>query len=351
MEDQCLIKELYQSFVSYDPNFRFFCAHNACTQILRYYGINTPVLLLDCTYDIFLKTNAKNHSCPYNIYIDTTPLLDEKQYIFYYMSENRTSREIWNINKEYISKGSPVILGVDQFYLPYHNEYHKKHGAHAVLLCGYNKDESAFIIDECENCHYKGVIELKQLETARLSENSWNGTINSGGSIKYASLVISPHILPHPLQNIYQSIHRILQKYYITKNAANTEFYGIEAIEFLYDFLKNNHAEEHYNQFFMHLYVSILPVCEKKNLFQYYMEKACHIYNIKGAIELLSLLERLNKSWNVCLKMILKLSYAKTFLPYLYNDFMKLFKQCIAEEKKLKVVLEKVLSLMENKDE
>ncbi|AEY64966.1 BtrH N-terminal domain-containing protein [Clostridium sp. BNL1100] len=75
---------------------------------------------------------------------------------------------------ELIDTGIPVITVVDMYHMSYHSAYHKTHGAHAVIVTGYNKEEGYVeIFDKygLSKSDFDGRMSIEDLICARKSDN------------------------------------------------------------------------------------------------------------------------------------------------------------------------------------
>lgn len=75
---------------------------------------------------------------------------------------------------ELIDLGVPVVTVVDMYHMSYHSAYHKNHGAHAVVVTGYNKAEGYVeIFDKysLSKSDFDGRMSIEALICARNSDN------------------------------------------------------------------------------------------------------------------------------------------------------------------------------------
>lgn len=76
--------------------------------------------------------------------------------------------------RELINLEVPVVVVVDLYHMRYHRAFHKEHGAHAVVITGYNDEESyveLFDKYSLSGSDFDGRIPLEELQLARSSEN------------------------------------------------------------------------------------------------------------------------------------------------------------------------------------
>lgn len=107
--------------------------------------------------------------------------------------------EAWRIAKEHLNNNEPLIASIDVYYLPYHHQYQQIHGAHSIILNGYDEEgNKVYIIDWYPPQFFKGVISTETLKQARNSLNPKDplNPTYSGSSIQNRWLDIkypSPH--------------------------------------------------------------------------------------------------------------------------------------------------------------
>lgn len=76
--------------------------------------------------------------------------------------------------KKLLDEGIPVITVVDLYYMNYHGAYKKNHGAHAVVVSGYNEEAGyveLFDKYSLSNSDFDGRIPIDEFKLARKSEN------------------------------------------------------------------------------------------------------------------------------------------------------------------------------------
>ncbi len=76
--------------------------------------------------------------------------------------------------KELIHCNIPVVVVVDLYHMRYHRAYQREHGAHAVIVTGYNEEEGyveLFDKYSLSNSDFDGKIPINEFKLARSSEN------------------------------------------------------------------------------------------------------------------------------------------------------------------------------------
>jgi len=103
---------------------------------------------------------------------DAEQLPNDKVKISIYIEDN--SQTAYERLKELIHLNIPVVIVVDLYHMRYHRAFQKEHGAHAVVVTGYNEEEGYvehFDKYSLSSSDFDGVIPLKELMLARGSEN------------------------------------------------------------------------------------------------------------------------------------------------------------------------------------
>ena len=221
--------------------FNFFCVHNASFHLLNYLKVKNPVLLLDCSLKFEVLIDSSNNLYPFITRINNDPIIDNDITQLHYADFGLEYDEILKSNRIAIENGKPIILGVDQFYLPYHSEYMKTHGAHAVVLCGYKEVAGHiwyYIVDHYRQHNIREKIASEEMHKARSSKNSWNGNINTGGSILYASLELKQNRNKDgEIKYVYETLAKTIEGYF-NRYENSDIIYGIEGLEHIFIYLK-----------------------------------------------------------------------------------------------------------------
>lgn len=166
------------------PEFRYLCDRNAERVALEILGISSPIFLTQS--GLFIKEST--------FFQDGSLFVDFFRDTFINLAVNFINKPSfgldWNIIKESIANGCPVIILVDVFYMPYKRHFHKDHAAHCILLNDV-LDDNYLVIDWYEPDYYIGYIEEKVLNLARQSTNEKDGaSIYSGYPIKATYKVV-----------------------------------------------------------------------------------------------------------------------------------------------------------------
>lgn len=174
------------SFYNIDkiPEFRYLCDRNAERVALEVLGVSSPIFLTQS--GLFIKEST--------FFQDGSLFVDFFRDTFINLAVNFIKKPSfgldWNIIKESIANGCPVIILVDVFYMPYKRHFHKDHAAHCILLSDV-LDDNYLVIDWYEPDYYIGYIEEKVLNLARQSTNEEDGaSVYSGYPIKATYKVV-----------------------------------------------------------------------------------------------------------------------------------------------------------------
>jgi len=96
---------------------------------------------------------------------------------------------VWEQDKKMLRQGIPLIFDVDVFYLPYRDEFRKKHGSHGVICERYDED-NVKIVDWSSPHFFCGNISIDCLLKSRASDNPYSDNPFSGMSLNSFSLGI-----------------------------------------------------------------------------------------------------------------------------------------------------------------
>lgn len=332
-----LLEKAYNYTWVYDLHYRLFCIHNCCQLLMQYYGVKNRELYLNCIWDCQVKFNdGLIHG--FAITNNNLPIL-EKYSSWYQITFHDNYESAWSANCGVIDQGIPIIIAVDRYYLPYAAEYGNKHGAHAALLIGYDSMISAYIIDCHSDGIYKGPVSYDDLSKAQLSDNAWNGYINSGQALKSASLVLSPEI---PDGSVTQTICALstLRDQYFCNTQPN---YGQKGLQNALFSILSNITDVDYEDFYQYLYGQLFPIIQKKVLFDYYLEHAS-IYGQNLFYQSRQLLTAIIYEWKNSLQIIMRLAYSmKQNKIRLHEELIKSLNIAFDHENDFAICLEETI--------
>lgn len=331
-----LIEKVKDFNFNVNPAYSFSCVHNACDLMMQLYGIENRGFYLDCTLDLKIVPIPKeDNRQKYKTLYRHEPLIYDDSYQFLHLSDY-SEKEIWEMNQASVLNNVPVIIGVDQYYLPYNKAYHKIHGAHAVILSGFREGKDCFIIDCIGQSDYRGFVNIEQVQQARISQNSWSGTINSGGSIQYASITINgDKFNENPKFLLEKTLLLSYDRFYGLINNNDGSLHGIEAMQYMFDCLyeKLKSEKNAYKQAFMDFYTDILYHIRKKELFINYLRNYMQISSSDSLNTIFYKIHLIYKKWYILMKLCLKIAHKSTLVYKYLQEFRDLHVQCIKLEK------------------
>lgn len=125
---------------------------------------------LNTSYE-YVYFPAVSHFSSHNI-MDANELSEDKIKISLYIEDDPDIAHSRML--ELIDKDMPVVVLVDMYHMTYHRAYHKEHGAHAVVITGYNEEEGyveLFDKYQVSKSDFDGRFPIEELMLARSSEN------------------------------------------------------------------------------------------------------------------------------------------------------------------------------------
>lgn len=148
--------------LSFLPEMKYLCSKSCAYQMLEFLGYKNPLQYIYvgcfpsiCVFKEHFIANGK-----------ISKICGEHSFIV--EGKGKLFNEIFSTNKVQLEKGINPIVIVDTYYLPYRTEYQKLHGAHAVILTGYN-DNYVEIIDWYAPTFFKGNLLIQDFIMARTS--------------------------------------------------------------------------------------------------------------------------------------------------------------------------------------
>lgn len=163
--------------------FESFCYQNCQRILLQAKGIREGALYVNAV--LSLRYDKAQKKLVFGDRVRSLlPVFDENVTRTYYEAD-ADPQKVFEQNLAYMQeKNSPIIVGVDTFYLPYATNFGKNHARHTLLLCGYDStEEQVYVIDWYPDWYYKGSVKKELFLQARSSENESDGSIFSGGAV------------------------------------------------------------------------------------------------------------------------------------------------------------------------
>ena len=339
-----LLKKAYNYNWVYDSHYRLFCIHNCCQLLMQYYGVKNRELYLNCIWDCRVKFDDEL-IYGFAIANNNLPILEQYS-IWYQIAFHDNYERTWSANCDVIDQGTPVIIALDRYYLPYAADYGNKHGAHAALLIGYDSINTAYIIDCHSDGIYKGPVSYDELCKARLSDNAWNGYINSGQALKSASLVLNPAIPDGSVKHVICSFSTLREQYFCNTQPG----YGQKSLRNALNSILANTTDVNHEDFFQYLYGQLFPIMQKKVLFDYYLEYAS-IYGQDIFQQARQLLAAIIYEWKNSLQIILRLAYSmKQNKSRLHEELVKSLDIAFNHENEFAIYLEEKIYELHSKE-
>jgi hypothetical protein len=172
-----------------------------------------------------------------------------------------SSTNAWKINKISLDNEIIFIAIVDVYYIPYRREYEKIHGAHAVIVTGYDSYSDVVNIIDCyEPYFYDGTITLVNFLRARSSKNPKDDNPYSGWQIsnKWVDIYDGFNALSSEMC-ILKNINDML----VSKTSTREELCGIDALNYLLSIINHPVGQE----FWRDLHNDMFPLSCMFNLF------------------------------------------------------------------------------------
>jgi hypothetical protein len=146
--------------------YQYMCERNALRILLMGYNIEEPLLWMRCGLYLY-DEDFFNNGCFSTLF--SRPMLDTQALPI--LGDAREELA-WDEIDIHLSKGLPVFISVDVFYMTYKREtyYHNSHGAHIVLLVKKSSD-GYFVLDWYHPDYFYGNISKEELVLARTSQN------------------------------------------------------------------------------------------------------------------------------------------------------------------------------------
>lgn len=312
--------------LSYKDYFKYYCFLNCYYNILKYYGINQPLHYLDCHIDFkYEEGDFQTIFTCADKFSSLNPLLSKA--LHYYSDDTIDENERVKLENDLISKGIPIIMTVDIYYLPYTPFYKKKHGFHSLIYCGLiDESDEVFIYDWYDPWYYKGLLSRSVLEDARKSLNEDDGILGNV-PIKHLSYYIDNDIQPkNPKIYLHQTFSLLIDKFF-----SDNPNQGYNALIKLFETIQKLNTEEYEAQKLKleTLYNSLYFVKYREYLLLNYFNA---FFLEDSEIRFIYLLKELADKWNVLCNQILKVIYKKHTNEDIENIKNKFFEICLNEK-------------------
>jgi len=305
----------------YLPQFRYLCVQNCICQMLSFLGCKNSHQYMNCALEFcVLPQNEENGWFSFvqrKMGDLVIPPLRQSVKVKTVLSPTNA----WKINREGLDNKKFFIAIVDVYYLYYRREFNKIHGAHAIIVTGYDTDTIS-IIDWYEPYFYQGKIERSAFFKARSSSNPKDNNPYSGWPIynKWIDVDFDFKEL-HPQECLFYNISHTLQKRH-NIDYDNNMLLGIDALKHLLN-IAINHNTSHFPWKMMHNHM--FQVWRLYNLF---LTNFCEVtYDYSNKSSFIPFLETYNRLLQDILSIILKQAVRES--ERMFGRFVLLFNRLI----------------------
>jgi len=221
--------------------------------------------------------------------------------------ELEDSDEAWEIARESIDNGVPLVVSVDPYFLSYWP--FKNHLLHGVLIYGYEEDSKAWVIDGINAVSYKGPVQVDELKRARASTNPIDVylPVDNPSPVNNHYLFIEPPSTPDRTAD--KIIHYI-------ENARLNAFPSLDEVDALrgirgitrlgHDLAVTSSPSHYTSEILYGLWQMMGRVCTEKGLGVSVFKLAHELFDEPAYLKVTRLAEEARRSWwisaNLCLK-------------------------------------------------
>lgn len=219
----------------YLPRFRYLCVQNCVVQVMNHLGYTNAGKYIDCSFECQIKLAVDEQSSVEFIYKNMNDLMIEPLRNNIKIYSVIPARNAWNINKTILDNGDIYIAIVDVYYMFYRKEYKKNHGAHAVIVVGYNEREGWVEIFDCYGFYnFNGKIPYEDYFLARNSQNVKNNNPYSGWPIYNKWIEVSNTVQKLPEEEcLYYNLKKSLAAMKETKEEEANVYNGTAAFSII----------------------------------------------------------------------------------------------------------------------
>lgn len=318
----------------YLPQFHYLCVQNCICQMLSFLGCKHSHQYMNCALEFFILPKNEENGWFSFVQRKMGDLIISPLKQCVKVKTVLSPTNAWRINRESLDNKKIFIAIVDVYYLYYRREFNKIHGAHAVIVTGYDTDVIN-IIDWYEPYFFQGNIDRRDFLKARSSSNPKNDNPYSGWPIynKWIDIEFNFNELS-PKECLFNNISYTLQKRYNT-DSNNNMLFGIDALNYLLNISIKHHANQ---SLWKNMHNDMFGLWRLYNLFLTNFSEVAHSYaNIKN---FLPLFETYNKLFQDILYIILKQSVRES--ERTFERFSDMFSRFIELTSSLYAILEKI---------
>ena len=271
-----MLVDIWNKDPDYYEGYESFCFQNCLRLVLQSYGVENAPLYVNAS--IFLKFDSTNNN-DVQLIVDKNnrsllpDYLDKVTRVYHPL--NSDCDQIFKENMEIVEKDKiPLIVGVDIYYLPYLEFYHKGHGIHTAIFCGEDAEKKIGIIDWYEPWFFKGLISKEDFLQARNSQNHKDNYMYSGTPIQNNWTKISKERWNEaPEKQIRDTLLLTLDQFFEPK-----ENEGVLAFKNIISYLEMlmDNSLEYDKEIINKLHKGLFGLSKRYSFFKQYIEIACH---------------------------------------------------------------------------
>ena len=306
-----MVLDYFNKPKTYYSGFESFCYQNCLRLLLEGSDISYASLYLNASLSLIIKYDEVENKLNFMQHENIRSLIPDylNRVEKHYYKSNADAEKIFLENIRLIrNKNIPIITGVDVFYLPYTPYYHKNHGTHTLLLCGYEEPQKwVYVVDWYEPWFYNGIIDKTEFLLARNSVSPYDGSIYSGEPIlnNWAEVDIDG-FNSDPTDLLKENIKLCLKQYF---DEDKDLIVGIQALKILKNYLScNDNTQEMYIELHKQLYIFL----KRYKFFKQYLDIYGKHRPDKAIFELSFMMSNTIKIWDYLLMLVLKLSVVES---------------------------------------
>lgn len=314
----------------YRDSFKYFCLKNCVRQLLSA-DIEDSFAYINCVPCIYVYFSGQIPE-GYTVRYNKSPLQDELEAFFVAVEPKwKCAEKNFECLRRTIDNQTPVIAAADGFYLPYKQHYKRYHGAHAIIIYGYDDiSKDIYIIDCYDKDNYKGTLSYDDFFVSWSSVNPSEANPFSGAPINNVwSYMLNIDTAERTSEELVKNSAVNAKNSFFGRRGGKC-FVGLDGLMRLKELLAfkiNAGININLERLHKNLYIYL----REKILFNDYLEY--HHGYIKGVGFLLDALKDNLFCWNVFLTYILKLSVTgRGIAP---DKFNALYKDILYSEREL----------------
>lgn len=319
----------------YSHDLEGFCLINCVLQILNYSGIKNPYKFLDASLEL-----RKNPLVSQDVHFKQNEWIKTVRKNIIQNHSPSSYEEIWEKNKAMIKEGSPIIVSVDMYMLPYAFNFHMTHGNHAAILTGYTDDgKNARLVDWFE-WKFKGILESENYRMARTSLCQKDNGLYSGTPIENKWTELSMNGWSYDeYESLRDTLDKTLANYYGIGKDDNNTMYGPDVLRDIYNKIFDGNTDLQMKLPMIHEFRNLcFRLTSYIKLFHYYISQSLIIFENPLLDELENELTKSIKIWDVILRTMLKCLYNMNEISY-STVSMNLTNAIKLEEKRVDLIV------------